>query len=348
MDGRGRGGALRRSTRRRSSRSRLPRALFDGTRLQDRAPRRRARAEHGRAAPPWPSAALELRPPARRRRSAARRAAGLALAASGTWPTAVPEEQAVTPEPGYLAVRRVRGPVGAAAVLLRPPRPRRGRDRPRPAWSALEAVLPWLPLVLARLGELALPRGRGDGPRLERAAELLALLPRSGAPPVFASYAEWARFAERLVELGLADSYTRIWWDVAPAPRSSGRSRSAMPDQPTRARGHGRLRRAPPGARRRRGGDGRPPTGGSTPRTAGPRSASARGASSSIRTAERLSPAPELLRRARRARSARRPSGSARPSCSHRSTASRRPTSSSSSAAARGCEPLRAPGRPLT
>jgi carboxylate-amine ligase len=62
-------------------------------------------------------------------------------------------------------------------------------------------------------------------------AELLTLLPRAGGPPVFASYADWERFVERLVELGLADSYRRIWWDVRPHP-GFGTLEIRMPDQP--------------------------------------------------------------------------------------------------------------------
>jgi glutamate---cysteine ligase / carboxylate-amine ligase len=64
-------------------------------------------------------------------------------------------------------------------------------------------------------------------------AEILALLPRAGAPPVFSSYSEWERYAERLVELGLADRWTRIWWDVRPHP-DYGTLEIRMPDQPTR------------------------------------------------------------------------------------------------------------------
>ncbi len=80
-------------------------------------------------------------------------------------------------------------------------------------------------------------------------AEILSLLPRAGAPPVFASYEAWASFAETLVRLELADQITRIWWDVRPHPRF-GTLELRMPDQPTRLDVDGRLCRAPAGARR--------------------------------------------------------------------------------------------------
>jgi carboxylate-amine ligase len=98
--------------------------------------------------------------------------------------------------------------------------------------EALEAVLPWLPLVLAVSANSPYVARRETGLASAR-AEILSLLPRSGAPPVFDSYAEWEAFAERLLALGLADEYTRIWWDVRPHPRF-GTLEVRMPDQPTR------------------------------------------------------------------------------------------------------------------
>ena len=95
----------------------------------------------------------------------------------------------------------------------------------------LEAVLPWLPLVLALSANSPYLAGRETGLASTR-AEILALLPRSGAPPVFRSYGEWEQFAQGLVELGLADEWTRIWWDVRPHPRY-GTLELRMPDQPT-------------------------------------------------------------------------------------------------------------------
>ena len=61
---------------------------------------------------------------------------------------------------------------------------------------------------------------------------MLALLPRASAPPVFGSYAEWEAFVERFVEIGLADGYTRFWWDIRPHPRF-GTLEVRAPDQPT-------------------------------------------------------------------------------------------------------------------
>ena len=47
----------------------------------------------------------------------------------------------------------------------------------------------------------------------------LPAFPRSGPPPEFSSYAEYADVVERLVEAGCLQDYTRTWWDVRPHPR---------------------------------------------------------------------------------------------------------------------------------
>lgn len=157
--------------------------------------------------------------------------AGLALAACGTWPTALPEEQAITEDEGFRRFVEYAGP-SARRQYCSGLHIHVGVASPDACMEALEAVLPWLPLVLAVSANSPYVAGRETGLASAR-AEILSLLPRSGAPPVFDSYAEWEAFAERLLALGLADEYTRIWWDVRPHPRF-GTLEVRMPDQPTR------------------------------------------------------------------------------------------------------------------
>jgi glutamate---cysteine ligase / carboxylate-amine ligase len=156
---------------------------------------------------------------------------GLELAAAATWPTAVLGEQPVSPvEP----LRRFADYAGASA--------RRqhcaglhvhvGVASPEECMGRLEAVLPWLPTVLALSANSPYVGGEETGLASTR-AELLMLLPRAGAPPAFADYEDWARFAELLVDLGLSDDLMRLWWDVRPHPRL-GTLEVRMPDQPTR------------------------------------------------------------------------------------------------------------------
>ena len=48
---------------------------------------------------------------------------------------------------------------------------------------------------------------------------VFSAFPRSGPPPRFADYADYARVVQQLVDCGCIDDYTRIWWDVRPHPR---------------------------------------------------------------------------------------------------------------------------------
>ena len=48
---------------------------------------------------------------------------------------------------------------------------------------------------------------------------IFSAFPRSGPPPEFASFAEYATVIEQLVDSGSLEDYTRTWWDVRPHPR---------------------------------------------------------------------------------------------------------------------------------
>ena len=167
------------------------------------------------------------------RAEAKRRAgrAGLVLAASGTWPIAISEEQPITDDEGYLRFVDYAGSAARRQYVCGL-HVHIGVASPEVCMERLEAVLPWLPPVLAVSANSPYLAGRESGLASAR-AEILGLLPRSGAPPVFGSYADWESFAERLLALGLADEYTRIWWDVRPHPRF-GTLELRIPDQPTR------------------------------------------------------------------------------------------------------------------
>ena len=167
------------------------------------------------------------------RREARRRlgAHGLDLAAAGSWPTGVASEQEIAPQKPLRRFAEYAGPT-AARQLCAGLHVHVGVRSPEECMGRMEAVLPWLPLVLAVSANSPYFDGAETGMASVR-AELLALLPRSGAPPAFADYEAWARFAESLVELGLADDLMRLWWDVRPHPRL-GTLEVRMPDQPTR------------------------------------------------------------------------------------------------------------------
>jgi carboxylate-amine ligase len=98
-------------------------------------------------------------------------------------------------------------------------------------FHALEGVLQWLPVVLALSANSPYFAGEETGMQSNR-AEILAQLPRSGAPPAFGSYAEWESFVELFARLGIGADHTRFWWDIRPHPKF-GTLEIRAPDQPT-------------------------------------------------------------------------------------------------------------------
>ena len=160
----------------------------------------------------------------------AARAEGLALAAAGTHPFADPERQAIVDEERYTSF------VGYGGVTVRRQGVQGlhvhvGMPSAEACWTCLELVLPWLPVVLALSANSPWFRGERTGMASNR-APVLAELPRAGAPPAFASYAEWEAWLARLVRLGVTQDHTRLWWDVRPHP-TFGTLEVRVPDQPT-------------------------------------------------------------------------------------------------------------------
>jgi glutamate---cysteine ligase / carboxylate-amine ligase len=166
-------------------------------------------------------------------RSAAAEAAGehgLLVSAAGTHPFSLPVEQDIAPDPRYREFVEYAG-ISARRQAVCGLHVHVGMPGPEECMRALEGVMPWLPLVLALSANSPYLAGEETGLASAR-AEVLAMLPRAAAPPVFGTYAEWEGFVERFVRLGLADGYTRFWWDIRPHPRF-GTLEIRTPDQPT-------------------------------------------------------------------------------------------------------------------
>ena len=155
---------------------------------------------------------------------------GLVVAAAGTHAFSLPTAQQIAPDPRYLEFVKYAG-VSARRQAVCGLHVHVGMASPETCMVALEGVLAWLPVVLALSANSPFLAGEETGLFSSR-AEVLAQLPRAAAPPVFGSYEEWEAFVERFVRLGLADGYTRFWWDIRPHPRF-GTLEIRAPDQPT-------------------------------------------------------------------------------------------------------------------
>jgi glutamate---cysteine ligase / carboxylate-amine ligase len=175
----------------------------------------------------------EALPALRRAAAGAAARVGLAIAAAGTHPFALPEAQPIVKEERYvtfvgyggISVRR-QGVQGLHVHV--------GMPSADDCWRCLEGILPWLPVVLALSANSPWFAGAATGMASNR-APVLAELPRAGVPPAFASYSEWEAWIERLARLGVAEDYTRTWWDVRPHPKL-GTLEVRVPDQPTDVR----------------------------------------------------------------------------------------------------------------
>jgi carboxylate-amine ligase len=158
------------------------------------------------------------------------RANGLVIAAAGGHPTASLLSLPVMQEERYLEMIQRLGYVaerqGVNGLHVHV-----GVESAERCWERLEAVLPWLPVVLALSVNSPFIEGRVTG-MLSNRASILAELPRGGAPPSFDGYDAWEAWVERLVRLGVMPDYTRVWWDARPHPRL-GTLEIRIADQPT-------------------------------------------------------------------------------------------------------------------
>ncbi len=142
---------------------------------------------------------------------------GLRIAGAGTHPFSLAESQPLTVRDRYrelaAAVRyplrreacfgmHVHVAVGGANKALR----------------VMEAILPDLPLLLAVSTSSPFWRGEPTGLHSTRTA-VFQSLPRSGLPPAFGSYEEYARGVERLERAGALPDHSYLWWDARPHPR---------------------------------------------------------------------------------------------------------------------------------
>jgi carboxylate-amine ligase len=157
---------------------------------------------------------------------------GLRVAAAGSHPFSPPLAQEIAREERYASFVEYAG-VTARRQGVSGLHVHVGMPDGETCYRVLEALLPWLPAILAASANSPYLDGAETG-FLAARAEVLATLPRSGAPPAFGSYAGWEAFVERLQAAGLqlTDDHRSFWWDVRPHPMY-GTLEIRMPDQPT-------------------------------------------------------------------------------------------------------------------
>jgi carboxylate-amine ligase len=91
-------------------------------------------------------------------------------------------------------------------------------DGPEKAIVVLNGMLAHLADLLALSANSPFWRGELTGLASTRQM-VFAAFPRSGVPPRFADYAEYAEVVGQLEKTGCIADYTHIWWDIRPHPK---------------------------------------------------------------------------------------------------------------------------------
>jgi len=81
--------------------------------------------------------------------------------------------------------------------------------------KVLNQVRSWLPHLLALSSNAPFWVGRNTGLKSYRTVQWKRF-PRSGIPPILASYAEFEHYVQQLVDMGAIDDGKKVWWDVRP------------------------------------------------------------------------------------------------------------------------------------
>ncbi len=91
-------------------------------------------------------------------------------------------------------------------------------DEPEKAIKVVNGLLVHLPQFLGL--SASSPFWRGEATGLASTRQLVfAAFPRSGPPPRFKDYADYAEVVNQLERTGCIADYTHIWWDIRPHPR---------------------------------------------------------------------------------------------------------------------------------
>jgi glutamate---cysteine ligase / carboxylate-amine ligase len=156
----------------------------------------------------------------RRLRSAVAQVAaetGLRVGSAGTHPFSLFERQRITARDRYrLLVDQLQ--YVARRELIFGMHIHVAVDEAEKAIAVLNGLLVHLPQLLAL--SASSPFWRGEATGLASTRQLVfAAFPRSGPPPRFRNYADYAEVVGQLERSGCIPDYTQIWWDVRPHPR---------------------------------------------------------------------------------------------------------------------------------
>src|SRR3989454_1757211 len=142
---------------------------------------------------------------------------GLRVGSAGTHPFSLFERQRITARDRYGALVDQMQYV-ARRELIFGLHVHVAVDDPEKAIQVLNGLLLDLPVLLALSASSPFWRGEPTGLASTRQM-VFAAFPRSGPPPRFHDYADYAEVVGQLEKTGCIADYTHIWWDIRPHPR---------------------------------------------------------------------------------------------------------------------------------
>jgi glutamate---cysteine ligase / carboxylate-amine ligase len=145
------------------------------------------------------------------------RASGMRLGAAGTHPFSLHEHQKITARDRYRALVEMLQYI-ARRELVFGMHVHVAVPSPEACLAVMEGVLIELPVLLATSANSPFWRGEATGLQSSRAM-IFAAFPRSGLPPRFESYQDYADGVGFMEATGAIGDYTHLWWDVRPHPR---------------------------------------------------------------------------------------------------------------------------------
>src|SRR5438094_6569962 len=142
---------------------------------------------------------------------------GLRVGSAGTHPFSLFERQRITARDRYRALVDQMQYV-ARRELIFGLHIHVAVDDPEKAIQVVNGLLPQLGPLLALSASSPFWRGEPTGLRSSRQM-IFAAFPRSGPPPRFESYDDYAEVVGQLEKTGCIADYTHIWWDIRLHPR---------------------------------------------------------------------------------------------------------------------------------
>jgi len=142
---------------------------------------------------------------------------GLDIGASGTHPYARWEDQRVVRDDRYRGLVRQLGFV-ARQELVFGMHVHVGMAGAEEAIAVANGVREHVPLLIALAANSPLWRGGLTGLMSSR-VPIFRAFPRVGLPPRFDGWEDYAARVQRMIDAGMIDDYTYLWYDVRPHPR---------------------------------------------------------------------------------------------------------------------------------